>query len=101
MTVITRIALAVFLALLIVAPLSAQDSMVRTRWASPLQIENYLPPLPADMPWLFAGRRDPVNAPALPAATSLEALFWQPTPVEAWSRPPTSQSAAVSDPAGS
>jgi hypothetical protein len=100
MTVISRIALAVFVAALISAPLSAQESLARIRGASPLQLDNYLPALPADMPWLFAGPTNPATAPALPEVTNLQNLFWQPTPVEAWSSPPTTQSATVSGTAG-
>jgi hypothetical protein len=97
MNVITRFALAVFAMMFVCTTTSAQDSLVRIRWASPSEFEKLLPQLPTDIPWLLAAGRTQAKKPSgLPDAGSLRALLWQPKPARPWPASLTSQSVTAS-----
>jgi hypothetical protein len=95
MNVIARCALA--LAAIVMVPGTATgQSVVKVPRAASSDIEKYLPPLPADVPWLMTRRTQPSSAAsALPEAFSLNALLWMPEPADAWAPPLKSPSATA------
>jgi hypothetical protein len=94
MNVIARCALA--LATVVILPGAATgQSVVKVPMAAPSDIEKYLPPLPADVPWLTTRARTQPSAvtSTLPEAFSFDALLWMPEPADEWAPPLKSPSA--------
>ena len=81
---IATILAAMTLACIAIAPKSASaESVVRTQ-APASDFHKFLPPLPADVPWLTASAATSVKGPTLPEAGSVSALMFAPKPAEAW-----------------
>ena len=99
MKVIAKTIAALVLAGAVLAPQTVSAaSIVRARASDASDFDKYLPVLPADVPWLSAGRQASARG-ALPEAGSVSALMLVPQPAEGWGAL-TSQPAALRPSAG-
>ena len=58
------------------------ESILTTRISDPSGVQNYLPALAADVPWLGLDNRAPLKDQSLPEASSVSALMLVPKPAE-------------------
>jgi hypothetical protein len=86
MTPIAKSLFALALGAAVLVPHAAQgENAVARTGAQAVDFQRYLPPLPADVPWLaLTSQPTPQGSARLPEAGSLSAWLLVPKPVQAW-----------------